>query len=343
MTVDELDKELKTGKLNNIYLLYGEEEYLLENSLKKLKKNFGEIVSGINYIQIDSSNVDKLIDNIETPAFGYERKLIIIKYSLLFKKIIKSDEKSIKSSNKSQSDKIAKYIEENINLICNGTVLVFVEKEVNKTELFKVIEKTGITCNFEKLKPFQISKKIKEICNMYKVKISDSTVQEFIEMCGTNMQNLINEIRKLIEYVGEGGTITSKDIKDLSIKEFDTVIFELTDSLGQKNVKNALEILHELIYNKEPIQKILITLYGHFKRLYLVTLSVQYNYDIIETLNLKANQIFLVSKYKKQASYFKALELRKIMKELTELDYKVKQGLLDINIGLEAILCTYCG
>jgi len=166
-------------------------------------------------------------------------------------------------------------------------------------------------------------------------------MQFFIETCGTSMLVLINEIRKLIEYVGSGGTITNKDIEKLSIKELDSVIFDLTDSLGQKKTADALRILNELIYNKEPIQKILITLYNHFRKIYLVILAQKFNKDIAETLTLKPNQIFLIPKYKKQASYFKELELQKILYELIDLDYKCKQGLIDINVGLEAIIACY--
>ncbi len=44
MTSEDLEKELKIGNLNYIYLLYGEETYLLETAVKKIKKIFGEIV-----------------------------------------------------------------------------------------------------------------------------------------------------------------------------------------------------------------------------------------------------------------------------------------------------------
>ena len=44
MNVLELEKELKSNIIEGIYLLYGEETYLLETSLKKLKKLFGEII-----------------------------------------------------------------------------------------------------------------------------------------------------------------------------------------------------------------------------------------------------------------------------------------------------------
>lgn len=44
MTIVELEKELKLNILEGIYLLYGEEKFLLESSLKKMKKTFGELV-----------------------------------------------------------------------------------------------------------------------------------------------------------------------------------------------------------------------------------------------------------------------------------------------------------
>ena len=42
MKQEELEKELNEKKLNSIYLLYGEETFLLETALKKIKKIFGE-------------------------------------------------------------------------------------------------------------------------------------------------------------------------------------------------------------------------------------------------------------------------------------------------------------
>ena len=39
---------------------------------------------------------------------------------------------------------------------------------------------------------------------------------------------------------------------------------------------------------------------------------------------------------------FKTKELMQIIQELENLDYKYKIGLIDLNVGLEAILCAYC-
>lgn len=238
------------------------------------------------------------------------------------------------------AEKIAEYIEDNINLINEAVVLIFVEEEISKNNLEKVVEKLGKIQEFKRLSPNEAANAIIKICSQYEVKIDNKTAVFFIETCGLNMQNLINEIRKLIEYAGKNGTITKQDIELLSVKQLDSVIFDLTDSLGKRDIAKALEILKELLYNKEPIQKILITLYGHFKKLYITILALELYKDIAESLNLKPNQMFLVSKYKVQAKYFEKEELRKILEELIELDNNSKQGLIDVQIGLEAILCS---
>ena len=128
----------------------------------------------------------------------------------------------------------------------------------------------------------------------------------------------------------------------LTTKQIDSVIFDLTDNLGKKNTKQAIEVLRNLVLSKEPLQKILITLYNHFKKIYLTKLAISQNKDVTSYLDLKPNQSFLTSKYKAQAGYFKLKELRRILQEFCDLDYKYKIGLIDLNVGLEAILCAYC-
>ena len=337
--IEELEKELNQGTLQSMYIFYGEELFLLENSLKKIKNLFGECIKGINYIPIDESNIGEIISDIETPAFGYEKKLIIARNS----GILKKEGKRKNAEMAKVREKLTEYIENNHKMIKESIVLVFIEEDVdNKTNLYKAIDKLGVVCHFEYQKPIQIEKRMKAICHAYKVNISDANLRYFIECCGTNMQELINEIRKVIEYAGENGTIQKEDIDSLCIKKLESVIFDLTDNLGKKEIGKALQVLKNLIYAKEPIQKILITLYNHFKKLYLTKIAIKTNKDIITTLNLKPNQTFLVNKYKTQARYFEEKDLKAILQNLRDLDYHYKIGLIDLQIGLESILCRYC-
>lgn len=328
----DLENDLKNQNLHGIYVFYGEEKYLQQEYLRKIKKIFGELSLGINYILLDENNIDTLISDIETPAFGYEKKLIIIRDSNLFKKDCKSPMK----------EKFKKYVSENMDIINEAVVIVFIEETVHKMDLYKTVEKNAVIIETKELKPIEIKNRLKRICAMYKVQISDQNLNYLIETAGTSMQDLINEIRKLIEYAGENGEIQKEDIDKLTIKEIQAIIFDLTDYLGTKNTEKALEVLNNLIYNKEPLQKIIITLYNHFRKIYLTKLALKERRDLVEVLSLKPNQVFLTTKYRKQAEYFKEKEILQILKELIDLDYKSKSGQIDLDIGLKIVLCKNC-
>ena len=330
-----------------IYLFYGEETYLLETRVKKIKKEYQQLILGINFIQIDDTNAEELIADLETPAFGFDKKLIIAKNTGLFKK----EKKTTKSDSKKKkvddtklplNEKIAKYIQENSEELKDTVDLVFVEQEVDKNALYQTIEKVGEVKEFALLKLPDLIANIKKIAVAYKVNIDDATAKYLVECCGTSMQDLINELRKLIEYKGENSNITKQDIDLLCTKQIQAVIFDLTDNLGKKETSKALEVYNGLISNKEPIQKILITLYNHFKKLYIIKIAEKYNEDVATAMNLKPNQLFLVSKYKTQARYFETQELREVLEALIDLDANYKIGLISLEIGLEAILCRYC-
>ena len=330
-----------------IYLFYGEETYLLETRVKKIKKEYQQLILGINFIQIDDTNVEELIADLETPAFGFDKKLIIAKNTGIFKK----EKKTTKSDSKKKkvddtklplNEKIAKYIQKNSEELKDTVDLVFVEQEVDKNALYQAIEKVGEVKEFALLKLPDLIANIKKIAVAYKVNIDDATAKYLVECCGTSMQDLINELRKLIEYKGENSNITKQDIDLLCTKQIQAVIFDLTDNLGKKETSKALDVYNGLISNKEPIQKILITLYNHFKKLYIIKIAEKYNEDVATAMNLKPNQLFLVSKYKTQARYFETQELREVLEALIDLDANYKIGLISLEIGLEAILCRYC-
>lgn len=337
MLLQKLEQELNAKKLNSIYVLYGEEKYLLENTVNKIKKIFGTLQEGINYASLDETNVNNIIAEIETPSFGFDKKLIIVKKSGLLSKESKNQN--------TISKKLAEYVEKNLEIINQSVVIVIIEEKVEKCTLLDVLKKLEgknnvVICEFQKLKLNEIILRLKKVCALYNVQVDENVLAYLVEISGTSMQNLMNEIRKLIEYVGNDGKITKEDVKLLATEEIDNIIFNLTDSMGIKDTKKALDTLKDLIYLKESLQGIMINLYRHFKKLYFIKLSEKEknNTNIAELLDLKPNQMFLMTKYKKQASYFSEEELRIFLRRMLELEEKYKTGNIDLEIGLEVLV-----
>ena len=177
--------------MDSLYLLYGQETYLLEDFIKKIKKSFDKLVEGINFIKIDETNINQLISNIETPCFGFDKKLILVKEAGVFKK----EGKKKSTATSAVSEKIAEYLLQNIDNVKLDNVIVFIEKDVYKNKLYKVIEESGKVVNFEPEKLPNLIKRIKAISNAYKVEISDYDAQYLVECCGTNLQDIIGRTK----------------------------------------------------------------------------------------------------------------------------------------------------
>lgn len=178
MTIEVLEKELKEGKLNEIYLFYGEETYLIDTSLKKIRNLFGDLIKGINYIEIDDTNLEQLISDLQTPSFGYPKKLVIVKNTGIFKRELKKKGATFQELR----DKIIDYLKEYEDIIKQDNVLVFIEESVDKGKMLSTLEDIGACiCNFEYQKLPNIVARLKAICKAYKVNIDDSTLKYFIE------------------------------------------------------------------------------------------------------------------------------------------------------------------
>ena len=156
LNYDTLNKSIE-NEIKSLYLFYGEEQYLVETVINKIKKKFGEKILGINYILIDDTNIEEVIPSIEMPAFGYDKKLIIVKNSGLFKK------DGRKKNGSPIQEKIVEFIKNNMEIINDSVILIFSEIEVDKNIVYEVIEKNGIICNIEELKQVQLVKKLKQI------------------------------------------------------------------------------------------------------------------------------------------------------------------------------------
>ena len=136
LCIEEGGEGMNDDQLNPIYVLYGEETYLLETTLKKIKKQFGERIDGINYIELDEENfITSLMPEIQTPPFGYDKKMIVAKNTGLFKKETKKV-----AGLKELRDTLSDYLKENIEQIKNSLLLVFVEDSVQKLNITNQVE-----------------------------------------------------------------------------------------------------------------------------------------------------------------------------------------------------------
>lgn len=314
----------------NLYLITGDDLFERSREVEKIKKDFGELVKGINFIMIDKDTIGLLNGEVTTYPFGFDKKLIIV--NIVSTKSSTSDE-----DGNSKNDWFTDELAENILNSMDMNILVFVGDFQARSRLYKFVNQNGkcIDCSKPKNKR-DVAPWVMELVKQTGKNISMQDANYMVQICGADKLLLYNEVQKLIDYIGERIDIKKEDIESVGIRTLETIIFDLTDCLGTRNISNVLKYLEELLEQKEPLQKILIMIARHFKSLLITKFCIQENRNVSEELNTKFP--FIINKYKEQSKKFTIDELKKILVDLAELDVDSKIGKIDLKIGLELCL-----
>lgn len=300
--------------MSNIYLLYGEEKYELNQKVEKIKKEFSNLQVGVNLFYINNENIDELPSITQGVTFFGSKKLIIIK-----------------NTNLKFDTNIIKDIDEDIKVI-------IIEESVDKRlSEYKNLAKFAECIEFKHLDAAQMTDFIIATLKKYNVKISYEDAQYMQNVCGEDKSNNINEMQKLVIYVGNGGTVTKDIIDSICSKTLNAKIFDVLENIINKKKKIAIEQLNTLLQQKEPIVKIYIMLYKQYKQLYMIKLlKDKGEKNIPAALGLHP---FVVKKLLASCDKYTQSELKNIIYAFDEYDQKTKNGDMDFEIGLKKIIC----
>lgn len=317
-------------------LITGDEIFEKQEKLEQIKSNFGEIVKGINYIELDKDSLYSLENEINTYPFGYSKKLIVVKIEKKEKEssTIKS-QVGEEDAQDEKSDLLTPSLEKELANL-EDVIVVFCGDFQKKSKLYKYVEKNGECFVYSKKKEYELLSWCAKIFKDNNIKIDNSDINYLINLCGNEKLVLKNEIDKLVDYAWENKEIKKEDIDKINIRTSDVIIFDLTDSLGNKNKLKALSSLEELLENKEPIQKIVIMIAKHFKSLLVAKIATMEKKNLMDELSTKS--AYAATKYANQAKCFKIEELVNVIKMLSKLDIDSKTGMIDLKIGLERII-----
>ncbi|MGC9468683.1 MAG: DNA polymerase III subunit delta [Anaerolineae bacterium] len=156
---------------------------------------------------------------------------------------------------------------------------------------------------------------------------------------GVNLRLLDQEIQKLLLNAGERGEITVQDVRVMVpyIQSAD-VIFQMVDSIGQRDPRRAATYLHRLLEVGEHPLRIFGMVVRQFRLLIQIRWLMDRHYpqqQIVDRLKLHP---YVVQKVHAQADHFTPIQLREAYRLLMATDLSVKQGEIPIETALDVLL-----
>lgn len=320
-----LNEDLKSGQLNRIYLLYGEEAYLKRQYKEKLRNAmvFPDDSMNCAYYEGKGINIKEIIDLAETLPFFAERRLIIMENTGFFK---------------NATQELADYIKE----MPETTSMIFIEEEVDKRgKLYKAVKDNGRIVELGRQDEGMLIRWIAGVIKQEQKQVTEATVRFFLTKVGTDMENIQKELEKLLCYAMDRDTITVEDIEAICTTQITNQIFDMVNAVAEKKQRKALDYYYDLIALKEPPMRILFLLTRQFKLLLEVKAMTKRGYDRKDIAAQVGVPPFAVGKYQEQAKAFSETQLRGIIEESVDTEECVKTGRLTDMLGVELFIMKY--
>ncbi len=331
MSIDVLKEDLKSKKLRNLYLFYGQEEFLKKYYIDSIEKDILENdLSSLNKIVLEGKfDMQKIEDACETLPVFSEKKLVLVRNSGMFK--------SGKDGSKQQSvkDNLLNYLKN----IPDYTVLVFYEEEIDKRlKTVDAVKKNGLIVEFAFQKPAELVKWVTKVFKSHKKEISNEDASYLIEICEQGMTEILNEVKKLVMFVGERINITIEDIEKVCTKSIKSRIFDLTDAVAEKNLDKALNLLNDMVILREPLPKILFMITRQLRHVLEMKLLCKEGFSIKDASTKIGIAPYAGGKVANQAKSFSEEKLKEGIKEAFELDLAIKTGRINDRVAAELLI-----
>lgn len=306
----------------SVYFFHGQEEFLMEKEIKKLKTELLDTsFISMAYKIFDNPNFKTLLEILQSPPLMFGAVLNVV-----------SMDKYLVGNKLSFDDKQIESIDFALSSLPDSVNIVFVckiprdenKKPDSRKKIFKTLTKYSQVKEFPQFKTFQkeLNAQIVKMAKEKELLINSDGVTAFIEQTGTNLTLIDSELEKLKIALFPNKTITKEIIKKYCTSSED--VFILADLIIQNNKNEILKQYNLLTEKRHPLE-IFSVLQNNFQKFVYIK-----NYE----RKLSAKEIashfklpeFVIMKIQEKLRRTSLEKLINIRENLINAEYKLKSG-----------------
>lgn len=310
MSLEQLQKDVKAGKIHPVYLFHGEESLLIdqaasfleEHLLQEHEKAFDQqILYGMDI------NVRHLFEQLMLFPLLAPRRVVFVREA-------------------QQMDDL-KDLEAYVQKPAPSSVLVLSHKGKSldkRLKLYDAIKQKGFIIAADHLKGKEVMPWLIKTASSLQVRLDPDAAAAMIELIGEEMSLLYPELKKLSVSHGDGKAVTVTDILDLVGMSREYNVLELQNALETGNVAMIMRIGSRMAEQKGySIIPLIALLNGFYSRLYATkSLGNATDAAIGEAIGNKSP--FLINKNKDLARKYSLEHIEQCIGWLHTYDMKSK-------------------
>jgi len=324
ITPDELEKAIKSGRIDPLYLFLGEELYLKQRALKMLISTVDEASRSFNvdFFSIGQSGINAAISTARQLPMVSPRRIVVIRD---FDKLSEYDQETLEE-----------YLKRPVETSC---VIFEAESLDQRRRISTALVKSCAVVSFNPLSEKELQQWVENYLREIGCSIETNALGALIGLVGTELINITRELDKLVTYVGRVRRITFPDVEALVVRLRQHSNFELGDAILAGERKRALKLLHrQLEDGSEPVAIVGMLAYSYRRMLIAKQMMARHvlRDEIAREIRMSPYQ---VSNYLAQV---RQIELDRILfgiQRISEVDLAIKTSLATPRLQLEFLIC----
>ena len=257
---DDLKKQIKERDFKNLYLVYGDENYLKQHYVNLIvSKSVDNDFKDFNFHNLDGKDIvlNDLADCVSTFPMMGEYTCTLVKDFPFTQHWHKQDNGRYKFNE--DLDGILKDIPETTILIFWCDTIELDEKESRWKNTIKLFDELGVVAKIDKRSVQSLTKLLVDSAPKKDCEISREEAMYLINQVGTDYSTLRNEFDKVCAFTGSG-RVTREHIDKTVIVSTEAKIFSLSRDIVNGEADKAYATLSNLFKLREEPTIILATL-----------------------------------------------------------------------------------
>jgi len=325
----DLISTIKQNKILPLYLLCGEEVFLIQEALDLIIQAVIEPTAkdfNLSIVYCRETSGAEVVNLAQTLPFMSQKRLVIAK-----------DIDALKAAD---IEELVSYLKDPSPSTCLVMVSTLVKFE--KKPVISAVEAHGAVVRYYPMLDREITSWIENWVRTRGLSIQHYATQYLWQITGNDLQKIANELDKVLIFVKEKKTITFNDVKTVvgDFREFSP--FDLAAALGQKDREKALMILTRLLQEGEAPVGLLGSIAWNFRRLLQAKAMEADGLELNEIMK-KLRVIFHQTKlFKEEMERYTLDELREVFVVMLSADRALKTSGLHGRLVLERMILQLC-
>lgn len=316
---DVLKKDISSKRFASVYLLYGDDSYLKNYYKDTLAKKASDGDPFFNLQKFEGDcNLQEVFDAVNQFPMMAERKSVVL------------SDYDFEHAAKSDFDRLCALISaanDTCVLILHFDTVEFDLKASKAKKLIAETEKSGGKCvEINHRSITALVKMLSDGAAKRGCRFGEIAARHLIEISGSDLSTLKNELDKLCAFVGHGD-ITKETVELVAVKSVDASVYDYAKRIFAGDISGALILLDDMFFMRIDPMAILYNVASAYVDMYRVSVAGKIGatkQDIAKDFSYPKNRVFLLDRASQNLRKFDSIKLRLSLDTLANADKSLK-------------------